>query len=49
MTLDRVFNLLGLIVILAIITTLVANRNTIGVVRAASNGFIGSLKAAMGR
>jgi hypothetical protein len=48
-TLDRIFNLLGLIVILAIITTLVAHRNTIGVVQAASGGFIGSLRAAMGR
>ena len=49
MNLDRIFNVLGMIVILAIITTLVAHQGTAGVVGAFGNAFSGSLRAAMGR
>lgn len=46
---DKVINVLGSIVILAIITTLVLpGRKTADVITAGSNGFVGSIKAAMG-
>ena len=46
---DKMINVIGSIVILAIVTTLVLpGRQTVGVVGAASNGFIGSLQAAIG-
>lgn len=46
---DKIINVLGSIVVLAIVTTLVLpNRKTSEVVGAASNGFIGSIQAAMG-
>lgn len=48
MTADRVFNLLGAIVIVALVTTLVAHKNTGNVVKAFGNAFNGSLKTAMG-
>ena len=46
---DKVFNILGSIVILATITTLILpGRQTVGVINSLSNGFTGSLKTAMG-
>jgi hypothetical protein len=46
---DKVFNVLGSIVILAIVTTLVLpNRNTANVIGAAGNAFTGGIRAAMG-
>jgi hypothetical protein len=46
---DKVFNVLGSIVILAIVTTLVLpGRQTVGVVNAGGNAFAGGLRAAMG-
>lgn len=46
---DKVISVLGSIVILAIVTTLVLpGRQTVGVVKAGSDGFIGSIRAAMG-
>lgn len=46
---DKIINVLGTIVILAIITTLVLpKRQTPAVINAASSGFIGSIRAAMG-
>ncbi|MHB1357042.1 MAG: hypothetical protein ACYCZF_13825 [Anaerolineae bacterium] len=49
MRVDNIFSLAGSIVILAIITTLVLpNRQTPAVIGAASQGFIGSLRAGMG-
>lgn len=46
---DKIINVLGTIIILAIITTLVLpKRQTPAVIGAASNGFIGSIRAAMG-
>jgi uncharacterized membrane protein len=49
MNLDRIFNILGLIVVLGIVTTLVAHKNTANVVSAFGSAFSGSLRAAMGR
>jgi hypothetical protein len=49
MNLDRVFNILGLIVVVALVTTLVAHKNTSDVVKAFGSAFSGSLRAAMGR
>lgn len=47
---DKIINVAGTIVILAIITTLVLpGRQTGAVITAGSQGFIGSIKAAMGR
>lgn len=48
MTLDRIFNLLGMIVVLAIITTLVAHKGTKDVIGAVSSFFTNSLSVAMG-
>lgn len=47
---DKFFNLLGTIVVLAIITTLILpGRQTAGVITAGGNAFGGAIKAAMGR
>lgn len=49
MRVDDIFSLLGSIVILAIITTLILpGRQTPQVIQAASQGFVGSIKAGMG-
>ena len=46
---DKVVNVFGSIVVLAIVTTLVLpGRQTVGVVDAGGKTFIGSIKAAMG-
>lgn len=46
---DKLINILGSIIILAIVTTLILpNRKTVDVIKAGSNGFIGSIQAAMG-
>lgn len=49
MNLDRVFNIAGMIVVLAIITTLVAHTETKKVIGAIGTTFTGSIRAAMGR
>lgn len=49
MNLSRLFDILGLIVVAAIITTLVAHKNTANVISSAGGVFIGSLRAAQGR
>ena len=49
MTVDRVFNVLGAIVAVALVTTLVAHKNTAQVVGSVGNAFSGSLRAAMGK
>lgn len=48
MTLDRMFNIAAAIVGVALVTTLVAHRNTATVVTAVGNAFGNSLRAAMG-
>lgn len=46
---DKLFNVLGSIVVLAIVTTLVLpGRQTVGVINAGGNAFSGGLRAAMG-
>jgi len=46
---DKVVNLFGSIVVLAIVTTLILpGRQTVGVVNAAGNTFTGGIRAAMG-
>jgi hypothetical protein len=45
---DKIVNVFGSIVVLAIITTLVLpNRSTVGVIGAVGNAFQGSIKSAM--
>lgn len=46
---DKLFNLLGAIVVVALVTTLVAHRNTAKVVNALGGTFTSSLRAAQGR
>lgn len=46
---DRVFDIAGLIVVAAIITTIVAHRNTAADINALGNAFSNSIKAATGR
>lgn len=45
----RVFDLAGLIVMVALVTTLVMHKNTVGVVNSFGNAFSNSLRAAQGR
>lgn len=46
---DRIVNVFGTIVVLAIITTLVLpGRQTVGAITATGNTFIGSIRAALG-
>lgn len=50
MSADKIFNIAGSIVILAIITTLVLpGRQTVGVINSIGGAFGGSIKTAMGR
>ncbi len=46
---DRVFNLLGAIVLVTLVTTLVAHKNTANVVKAFGGAFNSSLKTASGQ
>lgn len=46
---QSIFNVLTLIVILAIITTIVSRRNSATIINALGSFFSGSLKVAMGR
>lgn len=45
---DRLFNVLGAIVVLATVTTVVARPTSAGVIRAVGEAFSGSIRAAMG-
>lgn len=45
---DRLFNLLGAIVVVALVTTIVSHRNTARVVNALGGTFVSSLRAAQG-
>jgi len=45
---DRLFNLLGAIVVVALVTTVVAHKNTAKVVNALGGTFVSSLRAAQG-
>lgn len=45
---DSIFNFLGAIVAVALVTTIVASPNTSAVIRAFGDSFSGSLRASMG-
>jgi hypothetical protein len=45
---DKFFDILSGIVLVALATTLVAHKETRGIVQASANGFASSLKAAEG-
>lgn len=49
MTTDRLFNLLGAIVTVALVTVLVTNKRTAQVVTAGGRALTGFLRTAMGR
>ena len=49
MNADKLFNLLGSIVTVAIITTVVTNRNSAEVIKAFGAAFAGSIRAAQGK
>lgn len=46
---DRIANILGAIVTVALVTTVVSRPTSAGVIRAFGEAFSGSLSAAMGR
>jgi hypothetical protein len=46
---DDVFDVLGGIVFIGIITAIVSSRNTAGQITAAGNAFAGSIRAALGK
>lgn len=45
---SQIFDVAGMIVVLAIIATLVTSRNTAAVIKAIGGAFSGSIKAAKG-
>lgn len=46
---DRVFNVLGAIVTVALVTTIVSRPNSATVIRAMGDAFAGSIRAALAR
>lgn len=46
---DRIFNVLGSIVTVALVTTVVSRPQSAQVIRAMGNAFSGSIRAAMGK
>lgn len=48
MNANNIFDVLGGIVVVALVTTIVTSRNTAGQITAVGNAFAGSLQAAMG-
>lgn len=49
MNADKIFNLAGAIVTVALVTTIVSRSNSANVIRAMGDAFSGSLRAAMGK
>lgn len=49
MNADRLFNLLGSIVAVAMVTTIVARPSSAQVIRASGDAFSGSIRAALGK
>lgn len=45
---DKIVDVAGMIVVLAIVTTIVAHPNSAKVIQAGGNAFTGAIKAAMG-
>lgn len=46
---DNLFNLLGSIVTVALVTTILARPNSVQVIRAMGDAFSGSIRAALGQ
>jgi hypothetical protein len=46
---NSIFDVMGGIVLVALVTTIVTSRNTAGQITAAGNAFSGSLSAALGK
>lgn len=46
---DRMFNVIGAIVTVALVTTIVSRPQSANVIRAMGQAFAGSIRAAMGR
>jgi hypothetical protein len=49
MNLDRVFNIAGSIVVVALVTVIVTSKNSAHIISATGGAFTNSLRAAMGR
>lgn len=49
MNADKVFNVLGAIVTVALVTTIVSNKNSASVINSLGSAFSGSIKAALGK
>lgn len=49
MNIDRIANIIGSIVTVALVTTIVSNPGSAGVIRALGDAFVGSLRAAQGK
>lgn len=49
MTTNNIFNVLGAIVTVALVTTIVANPGSAGVIRAMGEAFSGSIRASLGK
>lgn len=49
MNAEKLFNLLGAIVTVALVTTIVSRPNSATVIRSMGDAFSGSIRAAMGR
>lgn len=49
MTVKNIWDVMGALTMVALVTTIVAHPNTAADVRAAGDAFIGSLRAAQGR
>ena len=49
MNLDKVFSIIGSIIVLAVISTVLSSKNTTGILGTLFSGFTGTLKAAEGR
>jgi len=45
---DKAFNVLGAIITVALVTTIVSNKNSAAVIKSFGDAFSGSIKAAMG-
>ena len=46
---DRAFNVLGMIVTVALVTTIVTNKNSKSVIDGLGNAFSGAIRAALGQ
>lgn len=49
MNVDRVFNIFGSIVVVALVTVIVSSRNSARIIQATGGAFTNSLRTAMGR